>query len=117
MGPKLTYDFGLSEALRLQVSGTALFSSADQYNASGVTLASSGIFSIPSVAATRWGSGLAWGLRESASGSWRLRKRGFWVELACWSKSWWQRDGLAQLTRHRRFRSARHIGDHDPDCG
>jgi len=35
MGPELTYDFGLSESLRLQASGTALFGSADQYTGIG----------------------------------------------------------------------------------
>jgi hypothetical protein len=35
MGPELTYDFGLSEALRLQASGTVLFGSADQYTGIG----------------------------------------------------------------------------------
>ena len=35
MGPELTYDFGLSEAVRLQASGTALFGSADQYSGIG----------------------------------------------------------------------------------
>jgi len=41
MGPELTYDFGLSEALRLQASGTARFASADQYGSIGAGL---GIF-------------------------------------------------------------------------
>jgi hypothetical protein len=36
MGPELTCNFGLSESLRLQVSGTALFSSTDQYANIGV---------------------------------------------------------------------------------
>ena len=31
MGPRLTYDFGLGEALRLQASGNTLLSSTDQY--------------------------------------------------------------------------------------
>jgi len=35
MGPELTYDFGLSESLRLQASGTARFASADQYSGFG----------------------------------------------------------------------------------
>jgi hypothetical protein len=35
VGPELTYDFGLSEAVRLQASGTALFASADQYTGIG----------------------------------------------------------------------------------
>ncbi|HEX7509020.1 MAG TPA: hypothetical protein VF550_19760 [Polyangia bacterium] len=41
MGPELTYDFGLSEALRLQASGSALFGSADQYTGIGAAV---GIF-------------------------------------------------------------------------
>jgi hypothetical protein len=41
MGPELTYDFGLSEAFRLQASGTALFGSADQYTGMGADV---GIF-------------------------------------------------------------------------
>jgi hypothetical protein len=41
MGPELTYDFGLSEASRLQASGTALFGSADQYAGMGADV---GIF-------------------------------------------------------------------------
>ena len=35
MGPELTYDFGLTETVRLQASGTALFGSADQYTGIG----------------------------------------------------------------------------------
>jgi hypothetical protein len=35
IGPELTYDFGLSAALRLQASGTARFASADQYSGIG----------------------------------------------------------------------------------
>jgi hypothetical protein len=35
MGPELTYDFGLSAAVRLQASGTARFASADQYSGIG----------------------------------------------------------------------------------
>jgi len=35
MGPELTYDFGLSNAVRLQASGEALFESADQYTGVG----------------------------------------------------------------------------------
>jgi hypothetical protein len=35
MGPELTYDFGLTDALRLQASGTVLFGSADQYTGIG----------------------------------------------------------------------------------
>jgi len=35
MGPELTYDFGLSETLRLQTSGTARFGSTDQYTGIG----------------------------------------------------------------------------------
>jgi hypothetical protein len=41
MGPGLTYDFGLSETLRLQASGMALFASADQYSGIGIGI---GIF-------------------------------------------------------------------------
>jgi hypothetical protein len=35
IGPELTYDFGLTETVRLQASGTALFGSADQYTGIG----------------------------------------------------------------------------------
>jgi hypothetical protein len=35
VGPELTYDFGLSETVRLQASGTVLFGSADQYTGIG----------------------------------------------------------------------------------
>jgi hypothetical protein len=35
VGPALIYDFGLSNALRLQASGEALFESADQYTGIG----------------------------------------------------------------------------------
>jgi hypothetical protein len=38
MGPALTYDFGLSEAVRLQASGAALFGSSDQYGGIGADL-------------------------------------------------------------------------------
>lgn len=38
MGPELTYDFGLNRGLRLQVSGSARFSSADQYTGIGADL-------------------------------------------------------------------------------
>ena len=41
MGPELTYDFGLTEAVRLRGSGTALFGSADQYGGIGADI---GIF-------------------------------------------------------------------------
>jgi hypothetical protein len=70
MGPKLTYDFGLSEALRLQVSGTALFSSADQYNdiGGGVGIFWDFLHSERGRHALGIGLGLD-GLRESASGS------------------------------------------------
>ena len=36
MGPVLSYNFGLSDAFRLQASGTALFGSADQYQEIGM---------------------------------------------------------------------------------
>jgi hypothetical protein len=38
MGPELIYDFGLSEAFRIQASGEALFSSTSQYNEIGLGL-------------------------------------------------------------------------------
>jgi hypothetical protein len=41
MGPELTYDFGLSEAVRLQASGAALFGSVDSYTGVGANV---GIF-------------------------------------------------------------------------
>jgi hypothetical protein len=36
LGPELTYEFGLSRALRLRAAGTALFSSPDKYTEIGV---------------------------------------------------------------------------------
>ena len=70
MGPKLTYDFGLSEALRLQASGTALFSSTDQYNDIGVGVGIFWDFLISERGRHALGIGLGLdGLRESATGS------------------------------------------------
>jgi hypothetical protein len=71
MGPKLTYDFGLGEApLRLQASGTALFSSADQYTDIGVGVGIFWDFLLSERGRHALGIGLGLdGLRESATGS------------------------------------------------
>jgi hypothetical protein len=66
----LTYDFGLGEALRLQVAGTALFSSTDQYNDIGVGVGIFWDFLLSERGRHALGIGLGLdGLRESAAGS------------------------------------------------
>ena len=70
MGPELTYDFGLSEAVRLQISGAALFGSADQYTGVGAEVSVYWDFLRSQRGRHALGIGLAVGaLRESATGS------------------------------------------------
>jgi hypothetical protein len=70
MGPELTYDFGLTDALRLQASGTALFSSADQYTGAGADLGFFWDFLCSERGRHALGLGLEVGvLRESATGA------------------------------------------------
>jgi hypothetical protein len=70
MGPELTYDFGLSEALRLQASGTALFASVDQYAGIGVDVGAFWDFLYSERGRHALGVGLEAGVRrESATGA------------------------------------------------
>lgn len=70
MGPELTYDFGLSEALRLQVSGSARFGSADQYNGIGADMGVFWDFLRSERGRHALGIGMEVGmLRESATGA------------------------------------------------
>ncbi len=70
MGPELTYDFGLSEAVRLKASGTALFGSADQYSGIGADLGVFWDFLRSEHGRRALGVGLEAGLlRESAAGT------------------------------------------------
>lgn len=68
MGPELTYDFGLSQALRLQASGTALFGSGDQYSGIGADVGVFWDFLCSERSRRALGIGLQLGiLRESAA--------------------------------------------------
>lgn len=68
VGPELTYDFGLSEAFRLQASGLALFGSADQYAGMGADVGIFWDFLSSERGRHALGIGLAVGaLRESAT--------------------------------------------------
>jgi hypothetical protein len=70
MGAELTYDFGLSEAVRLQASGTALFGSADQYSGIGADVGVFWDFLCSERGRHALGIGLEAGfLRESAAGT------------------------------------------------
>jgi hypothetical protein len=69
MGPELTYDFGLSEIVRLQASGAALFGSADQYAGIGGDVGVFWDFLCSERGRHALGIGLKVGaLRESATG-------------------------------------------------
>jgi hypothetical protein len=69
MGPELTYDFGLTETVRLQASGTALFGSADQYTGIGGDVGVFWDFLCSERGRHALGIGLEVGaLRESATG-------------------------------------------------
>jgi hypothetical protein len=103
MGPKLTYDFGLSEALRLQVAGTALFSSADQYNDIGVGAGIFWDFLLSERGRNALGIGLGLdGLRESAAGS---------VDNAAATSKWNLAAGAVLGGRVMVWRNLRVIGD------
>jgi len=70
MGPELTYDFGLSQALRLQASGAALFGSADQYSGIGADVGAYWDILVSDHGHHALGIGFALGaVRESASGT------------------------------------------------
>jgi len=68
MGPVLTYDYGLGDALRLQVSGVARFGSADQYAGIGANVGVYWDFLSSEHGRHALGMGLGAGvLRESAT--------------------------------------------------
>jgi hypothetical protein len=109
MGPELTYDFGLSQAVRLQASGAALFGSEDQYVGIGADVGIFWDFLCSEHGRHSLGIGLEMGvLRESATVS-----EGLGSDNAQSASMWNLSVGPSLAGRLTVWRSLRVVGELD----